>query len=55
MCSRITCDLCRKPTWQGCGQHIEDALVGVPESDRCQGHDERPKAQPLSSSWLPGR
>ena len=35
MCARITCSACGKPTWTGCGQHIEDALYGVPETDRC--------------------
>lgn len=35
MCSRVTCPDCGKPTWQGCGQHIEDALYGVPEAERC--------------------
>ncbi len=36
MCSRTTCRTCRKPTWSGCGNHIEQALAGVPKSDRCQ-------------------
>jgi len=36
MCARITCDLCRKPSWAGCGQHVEEALAGVPEADRCR-------------------
>ena len=27
---------CNKPTWAGCGQHIETALAGVPEAERCQ-------------------
>jgi hypothetical protein len=35
MCSRITCPNCQKPTWSGCGRHIEEALKGVPEADRC--------------------
>jgi hypothetical protein len=24
-----------KPTWEGCGEHIEDALAGVPMDERC--------------------
>lgn len=36
MCSRVTCRTCSKPTWSGCGNHIEQALAGVPKSDRCQ-------------------
>ncbi|MEI6710164.1 MAG: hypothetical protein WCL17_04195 [Actinomycetota bacterium] len=35
MCTRVTCPNCQKPTWSGCGQHIEQALQGVPEADRC--------------------
>jgi len=36
MCSRVTCRTCDKPTWQGCGLHIEQALDGVPTAERCQ-------------------
>lgn len=36
MCSPATCNKCGKVTWTGCGQHIEQALYGVPESQRCQ-------------------
>jgi hypothetical protein len=35
MCARITCDRCGKPSWAGCGQHVEEALGGVPAADRC--------------------
>ena len=35
MCQRVQCSRCGKPTWTGCGQHIEQALKGVPESERC--------------------
>ena len=38
MCKRVTCEICEKPTWYGCGLHIEEALEGVPEAERCQGH-----------------
>ena len=26
MCSKVTCKKCGKPTWSGCGEHIEEAL-----------------------------
>lgn len=29
MCHKITCKKCGKPTWAGCGRHIEIALKGV--------------------------
>lgn len=35
MCARVTCQNCSKPTWEGCGEHIEDALQGVAQADRC--------------------
>ena len=35
MCSKVTCDICKKATWAGCGEHIEEALEGVAEADRC--------------------
>lgn len=35
MCQKVACDNCHKPTWVGCGEHIEEALAGVPEGDRC--------------------
>lgn len=35
MCQRVNCQSCGKPTWAGCGQHIEDALRGVPPEKRC--------------------
>jgi hypothetical protein len=36
MCSRVTCNDCNKPTWAGCGRHIEQALAGVPHDQRCK-------------------
>ena len=43
MCKRVTCETCGKPTWKGCGEHIEEALAGVAKADRCQGHPDQPK------------
>lgn len=39
MCRAVTCRECGKPTWAGCGQHIETALAGVKKSERCPGHE----------------
>jgi hypothetical protein len=33
---KVDCETCGKPTWKGCGQHIEQALKGVPVDDRCK-------------------
>ena len=35
MCRRITCRACGKPSFAGCGQHIEQVLAGVAAADRC--------------------
>ena len=35
MCQRVKCEMCGKPTWVGCGQHVEDVMRGVPPKDRC--------------------
>ena len=41
MCSKVTCKNCAKATWQGCGMHIEQALAGVAEADRCKVYKTR--------------
>jgi hypothetical protein len=38
MCIKVACKICKKPTWSGCGEHIEDALFGIAIADRCAGH-----------------
>jgi hypothetical protein len=35
MCSPATCRRCGKATYLGCGQHVDQALQGVPRSQRC--------------------
>jgi hypothetical protein len=35
MCHRVTCRKCNKPSWVGCGRHVDRALAGVPEEARC--------------------
>lgn len=39
MCYQTTCKSCGKPTWAGCGQHVEQALADVPRAERCACHD----------------
>ena len=36
MCMKVDCSKCEKPTWKGCGKHIEEALKDVPEDERCK-------------------
>ncbi|NCX04719.1 MAG: hypothetical protein EBW68_02940 [Actinobacteria bacterium] len=35
MCRQVTCKKCNKPSWAGCGAHIEQVLGHVAKSDRC--------------------
>ncbi|CAF1025011.1 unnamed protein product [Didymodactylos carnosus] len=36
MCYKVSCPDCGKPTWKGCGNHIEQVLGDIPVSERCQ-------------------
>jgi hypothetical protein len=47
MCHRVACPNDGKPTWWGCGQHIEAALDGVPPSERCTCEHERVPFLPI--------
>jgi hypothetical protein len=38
MCQRITCRKCGKPSFAGCGRHVESVLGDVPVAKRCAGH-----------------
>ncbi len=40
MCQRVQCRKCDRPTWAGCGAHVEQVLGNVPAVDRCRCHDE---------------
>ena len=55
MCRRINCGKCGKPTWAGCGQHVNQVLAGVPKAKRCNcaesGLDAKFKKS-LSQGWL---
>lgn len=46
MCRRIDCRKCGRPTYAGCGMHVEQVLGDVPRAQRCHCRDE--KATPSS-------
>ncbi len=60
MCRRVTCEKCSKPTYAGCGAHIEMVLGDVPKAQRCScreavavgggGSEPQPAAK---SKWWP--
>lgn len=59
MCRRVDCRKCGRPTYAGCGAHVEQVLRDVPPATRCRCREERAKdpgasgmAGPLS--WLRG-
>ena len=35
MCRRVNCPQCNKPTFAGCGMHVEQVLGDVPQAQRC--------------------
>jgi hypothetical protein len=41
VCHPVLCRICGKVTWSGCGDHVEQALAGIPTELRCTGHGER--------------
>ena len=49
MCRAVTCKKCHKPTWAGCGAHVEQVLHNVPEAQRCTCR-ERPAASATSTT-----
>ena len=41
MCYTVTCSVCGKTTWDGCGQHVDSVMAGVPSSQRCRCEPEQ--------------
>lgn len=37
MCHAVTCTVCHKTTWSGCGQHVQAVRRTVPASQWCNG------------------
>jgi len=37
MCRPVTCKVCGKTTWAGCGQHIAQVKAAVPRDQWCNG------------------
>ncbi len=48
MCRRVSCPSCGKPTWAGCGAHIESVLGDVPKNDRCQCREKASAGQAVA-------
>ena len=60
MCQRITCNDCGKPSFRGCGRHVEQVLGNVAPADRCQCGAQPVKAASCDScgtgllDWMAG-
>ena len=57
MCRRIDCSKCGRPTYAGCGAHVEQVLGNVPSAERCRCREERAQGQKPAEasrpqSWL---
>jgi hypothetical protein len=50
MCRRVECSKCGRPTYAGCGMHVERVLGNVPPAQRCRCREEQAK----SPSTAPG-
>jgi hypothetical protein len=57
MCRRIDCSECGRPTFAGCGAHVEQVLGDVPPDDRCRCRETKtrgvaPPADAARETWL---
>ena len=57
MCRQVTCRKCGRPTWKGCGAHVEQVLHSVPVAERCRCSSEKtPRpATTKRKSWFSRR
>ena len=52
MCRQVECSECNKPTYAGCGMHVEQVLGDVPREARCTCRDKPRKDAPEAPSIL---
>lgn len=55
MCRAVSCTVCGKTTWAGCGQHVDQVKRTVPASNWCNGHTDAEKASAPKRSGFFGR
>jgi hypothetical protein len=56
MCRRVECSKCGRPTYAGCGMHIEQVLGNVPPAERCrcQSKEKEEEEKPTLPSGTAG-
>ncbi len=58
MCRRVDCPKCGRPTYAGCGMHVEQVLGSVPPAQRCRCREDQPKNPGATgggaAGWLKG-
>lgn len=54
MCRRVECSTCHRPTYAGCGNHVEQVLGDVPADKRCDCAAQRAlaKADRPKRTWF---
>jgi hypothetical protein len=55
MCRRVECRKCGRPTFAGCGMHVEQVLGNVPPEQRCRCREERAATSPPPGPGLRSR
>lgn len=50
MCRRVQCGACGKPSFAGCGMHVEQVLSDVPRQERCRCHEASPPRETKTAS-----
>lgn len=55
MCRRVDCGKCGRPSFAGCGAHIEQVLADVPPAARCRCSEEKARSgESPGGSWFRG-
>jgi len=53
MCRRVDCGKCGRPSYAGCGAHVEQVLGDVPRDERCRCREERTQDKPAKEADKP--
>ena len=53
MCRPVTCKVCGKTTWAGCGQHIDQVKAQVPADQWCDGTHSQAEIDAAASKGNP--